>query len=82
LTSIGPSGNFDVMVTVSSKYQVVIPESVRKSLGIKPGMQLDVIEKGAIAYLVPVMGIAELQKRVAGKISTRSVREKKDRRDA
>ena len=31
-------------VTLSSKYQVVIPWSVRVSLGLKPGMELQVIE--------------------------------------
>lgn len=29
-------------VTLSSKYQVVIPKAVRKRLGIKPGQKFDV----------------------------------------
>jgi AbrB family looped-hinge helix DNA binding protein len=67
------------MVTVSSKYQVVIPESVRISLGIKPGMQVDVIEKGRIAYLVPLVGLDALQQRLKGRLSQRGLRDKKDR---
>ncbi|HEY5038562.1 MAG TPA: AbrB/MazE/SpoVT family DNA-binding domain-containing protein, partial [bacterium] len=31
-------------VTVSPKFQVVIPENVRKGLNIKPGQKFDVIE--------------------------------------
>ncbi len=67
------------MVTVSSKYQVVIPEEVRKSLGIKPGMQIDIIQKGNIAYLVPIVSLEELQKRLKGRLTQRGLREKKDR---
>ena len=62
------------MVTVSSKYQVVIPEAVRTSLGIKP-----VIEKGNIAYLVPVTGLDALQQRLRGRLDQKKLREKKDR---
>lgn len=45
-------------VKVSSKYQVVIPESVREALKLRPGTQVDVIAKGGIAYLVPVRSIS------------------------
>jgi len=67
------------MVIVSSKYQVVIPEGVRIALGIKPGMQIDVIEKGHIAYLVPLVGLDTLQHRLRGRLSQRGLRQKKDR---
>ena len=66
-------------VKVSSKYQVVIPESVRNALDIKPGMQVDVIVKGKVAYLVPVANLKDLQKELAGKIDQKKIREKKDR---
>jgi AbrB family looped-hinge helix DNA binding protein len=40
------------MVTLSSKYQVVIPRSVRVSLGLKPGMKLQVIAyNGHVEFL-------------------------------
>lgn len=41
-------------LTVSSKYQIVIPARMRESLGIRPGEKLHAIEcRGHIA-LVPV----------------------------
>jgi AbrB family looped-hinge helix DNA binding protein len=66
-------------VKVSSKFQVVIPESVRNSLDIKPGMHIDVIVKGKIAYLVPVANLKGLQIELSGKIDQKKLREKKDR---
>ncbi|HEY0792768.1 MAG TPA: AbrB/MazE/SpoVT family DNA-binding domain-containing protein [Chthoniobacterales bacterium] len=40
------------LVTLSSKYQVVIPRAVRVRLGLKPGMKLQVIEfEGRVEFL-------------------------------
>jgi AbrB family looped-hinge helix DNA binding protein len=41
-------------VTVSSKYQVVIPRAVRASLGIRPGQKLEVIVYGGQLRLIPI----------------------------
>ncbi len=41
-------------VTVSSKYQVVIPERVRRQHQIRPGDKLAVIVKHGVVHLVPV----------------------------
>ena len=41
-------------VTVSPKFQVVIPQAVRKSLGIKPGQKVQVIQYGDRVELIPV----------------------------
>jgi AbrB family looped-hinge helix DNA binding protein len=38
-------------VTVSSKYQVVIPESVRKEYHIRPGDKMAVIVKHGVVHL-------------------------------
>lgn len=64
-------------VRVPSKYQVVIPEKVRQVLKLKPGMQIEVITKGGIAYLVPVRSFDEIQKKLAGRVDGKNIREKK-----
>jgi AbrB family looped-hinge helix DNA binding protein len=47
-------------VTISSKYQVVIPKDVRKSEKFKPGSKVAVIAKGGILYIVPVPKKSEI----------------------
>jgi AbrB family looped-hinge helix DNA binding protein len=44
-------------VTVSPKYQVVIPKEVRDALGIKAGEKLDAIPYSGHIALVPVRSI-------------------------
>ena len=41
-------------VTLSPKFQVVIPQKVRKSLGLKPGQKVQVIPYEGRIELVPV----------------------------
>lgn len=41
-------------VTVSSKYQVVIPERVREENKIRPGDKMAVLVKHGVVHLVPV----------------------------
>lgn len=48
-------------VTLSSKYQVVIPRSVRASLGLRPGMKLQVIVYHGRVEFLPVRKPAELR---------------------
>jgi len=43
------------LVTVSPKYQVVIPAKVRRSLGIKPGQKVQVIQYEGRIELIPVV---------------------------
>jgi AbrB family looped-hinge helix DNA binding protein len=42
-------------VTVSPKFQVVIPANVRRSLGIKPGQKVQVFEYEGRIEVVPVL---------------------------
>ena len=49
------------MVTLSSKYQVVIPRSVRVSLGLRPGVSLQVIAYNGRVEFLPVRKPAELR---------------------
>ncbi len=41
-------------VTVSPKYQVVIPSDVRRQMGIKPGHRLEVLAYDGRVEFVPV----------------------------
>ena len=65
-------------VTLSTKYQLVIPRDVRDRLELVPGAKLTVIEKGGILYLVPEKPIAEMRG-VARGTKRKGLREKKDR---
>lgn len=44
-------------LTVSSKYQIVIPARMRESLGIRPGEKLHAIEYRGRIELVPIKSI-------------------------
>lgn len=44
-------------VTISPKYQVVIPRSVRDDINIRPGQKIQVIAYGNRIELVPVTPI-------------------------
>jgi AbrB family looped-hinge helix DNA binding protein len=46
-------------VTVSPKYQIVIPKAVRDAMGLEPGQKLRVFRDGRIIHLVPVRPIKE-----------------------
>jgi AbrB family looped-hinge helix DNA binding protein len=48
-------------VTVSPKFQVVIPREVRDSLGLQPGEQLQVFRYGDRIELVPVRPIRQMR---------------------
>ena len=65
-------------VTLSSKYQLVIPREVREHLDLEPGTKFTVIEKGGILYLVPERPLAEMRG-VARGTRRKGLRDKKDR---
>ncbi|NPV74503.1 MAG: AbrB/MazE/SpoVT family DNA-binding domain-containing protein [Pelotomaculum sp.] len=48
-------------VTISSKFQIVIPRDVRKQLGLKAGQKLKVVVKGRVISLVPEMPLSEMK---------------------
>lgn len=54
LPSTDRSENGMTTLTVSSKYQIVIPARMRQSLGIRPGEKLHAIEYRGHIELVPV----------------------------
>lgn len=52
---------FVATVTVSSKYQIVIPKDVRDRLRIEPGQKVEAFAVGGRIELVPVRPIAEMR---------------------
>jgi len=48
-------------VTVSPKFQVVIPREVREALHLRPGQKMQVIEYAGRIELIPERDIADLR---------------------
>jgi len=48
-------------VTVSPKFQIVIPRKVRQSLKLRPGQKMQVIEHDGRIELIPDRDISELR---------------------
>lgn len=48
-------------VTISAKFQILIPREVRESLGLRPGQQLQVIAHEGRLELIPVRPVKELR---------------------
>ena len=48
-------------VTVSPKFQVVIPKDVRERMGLRPGQKIQVLEYDGRIELVPIGPIRELR---------------------
>jgi AbrB family looped-hinge helix DNA binding protein len=62
-------------VTVSPKYQVVIPKLIREALNLRPGQKMQVIEYAGRIELIPERDIKELWGFLKG-INTEFKREK------
>jgi AbrB family looped-hinge helix DNA binding protein len=48
-------------VTISSKYQIVIPKEIRESIGLHVGAKLEVITYGSRIELVPIVPMKKLK---------------------
>jgi len=48
-------------VTVSPKFQVVIPREVRESLGLRPGARLQVFVFGDRIELIPIRKLSRMR---------------------
>ncbi len=53
-------------VTVSPKYQVVIPKAIRESLQLSPGQKVQAIAFENRIELIPIRPIAEMRGMLAG----------------
>jgi len=63
-----------IVVKVSPKYQIVIPEEVRKSMKIRPGEKIQVIQYEDRIELIPVRSIKQMRGILKG-IDTSVVRD-------
>ena len=62
-------------ITISPKYQIVIPKEIRKELKLKPGQKLQVIQaEDRVEYII-IKDIKEARGFLKG-IDTNNVREK------
>jgi AbrB family looped-hinge helix DNA binding protein len=48
-------------VTVSPKFQIVIPKDIRKALQVKPGMKISMFSYGSHVVLMPVPKLEDLR---------------------
>lgn len=48
-------------VTLSPKYQVVIPREIREKLGLKPGQKIQVMVNDGRIEMIPLKPISELR---------------------
>ena len=64
--------------TISSKYQVVIPRSVRERLNLQPQQKLTILEKDGMLVLVPQVKLESLRG-IARGANISDYRDKKDR---
>jgi len=65
-------------VTVSSKYQIVIPQDIREKIELKPGQKIVVVEKDGIVHLIPQRPIREMRGFIKG-MDTSDLRDEEDR---
>lgn len=61
-------------VTISPKFQVVIPKSVREAMGLRPGQKLQALQYADRVEFVPLVPVSQMRGRFRG-IDTRVDRE-------
>lgn len=62
-------------LTISPKFQIVIPKAIREQLGLKPGQKLMVLSHDGRIQLIPVRSAREMRGFLEG-IDTTVPREK------
>jgi AbrB family looped-hinge helix DNA binding protein len=63
-------------VTLSAKYQVLVPRGARERLNLRPGMRITVIDKGGVIFLVPERPL-RASRGIAKGVSPKGLRDKK-----
>ena len=67
-----------VKVTISAKYQVVIPKEIRQLLNLKRGQKMIVLVKDGIINLLPERPLSEMRGVFKG-MNTKDLREEGER---
>lgn len=67
-----------VRVTVSSKYQIVIPTEIRRSLNIRKGQMMSMVNMGGVIELVPDRDIRQMRGAFP-QLSLEDIRDEADR---
>ena len=65
-------------VTISPKFQVVIPKAIREQLGLVPGQKVQAVAVGDRIEFLPVRPARELRGVLRG-LDTRALRDESDR---
>jgi AbrB family looped-hinge helix DNA binding protein len=68
------------IVKVSKKYQIVIPEKLRKQAGIKPGDKMAAITKHGLIQYIPIYSMKDTKGFILG-LDTEKLRDASDRID-
>ena len=66
------------IATLSSKFQLSLPKSLREAMNLQPGQQFELIRTGDIIQMVPRTTIRELRGRARG-AKTDGYRDRNDR---
>ncbi len=65
-------------ITVSSKFQVVIPEDVRSRMKLQPGQKVVAVEKDGVVHLIPLKPVKDTRGMAKG-AKAEGIREETDR---
>ncbi len=65
-------------VTVSPKFQIVIPREIREKLGLRPGQQITLLERDGIITAIPDQPLEKMRGILKG-MSRTGLREKRER---
>lgn len=65
-------------VTVSRKFQVVIPKKLREEAGIRPGDKMLAVVKHGVIHYVPIRPVSETKGFIPG-LDTKGLRDEFDR---
>ena len=63
-------------VTLSAKYQLLVPRGARERVNLRPGMRITVIDKGGVIFLVPERPL-RAYRGIANGVSPKGLRDKK-----